>query len=347
MSEHPIRDLADKVIGAFKHGAPEDGETPSVASRPDPVTGDVKERVSRTSETLDFNVEDIQGVCLRGPKVLLDRRHMSPFVWQEPDGRFGIMLRAVPALDQPQTDTGQIWAGWSHDGVTFDMLEQPSLVGGPDEDDIGGVEDPTVLRCDDGSYVVYYTGVAADMAHGELFYASGLSPDRLTKAGVALASTKSMGNTKEATVGRTADGHWRLFYEYAADQASRIGLAVGPAVGGPWEEKPTPFMPREDGWDNWHLSTGPMLMDDPDRPIMFYNGATRDARWRIGWIAFDRACRHVVDRCVQPLLTPPPTSDRTDTDIAFAASVIVDQGEVWLYYSLEDQRLSRARLRQT
>ncbi len=317
-------------------------------TRADPVTGDHKDVVhSKADSSLDFNVEEVQDLVIKGPDALTGRDWMSPYVWQEPDGRLGLMLRAVPAPDKPRTDTGQIWAGWSRDGVTFDMCSAPSLIGGPEQDDIGGVEDPTVLRMDDGSYVVYYTGVASDMAHGELFYATGPSPDRLTKTAVALASTKSMGNTKEATVGRTADGHWRMFYEYAAEDASRVGLAVGDGVGGPWHEQPTPFMPREDGWDNWHLSTGPMLMDDPDQPVMFYNGATRDARWRIGWIAFSRDCLAVTDRCLQPLLTPPPVADRTDTDIAFAASVIAQDGVIWLYYSLEDRRLARARIRRS
>jgi predicted GH43/DUF377 family glycosyl hydrolase len=313
---------------------------------PDP-TGDVKEKVHKSTTSLDFNVEEIQSVVLNGPMSLCGRSLMSPYVWQEPDGRYGIMVRAVPAPDQTQSDTGEIWAGWSRDGIMFEMLDAPSIVGGPEENDIGGVEDPTVVRMDDGSYVVYYTGVAADMAHGELFYATGPSIDKLRKTGVALASTKSMGNTKEATVGRTADRRWRLFYEYAAENASRIGLAIGEGVDGPWTEQPTPFMPRVDGWDNWHLSTGPMLTDDPDRPVMFYNGATRDARWRIGWIAFSRDCLSVVDRCVQPLLTPPPVEDRTDTDIAFAGSVICESGDIWLYYSLEDRKLARAHIRRS
>ena len=106
-------------------------------------------------------------------------------------------------------------------------------------------------------------------------------------------------------------------------------------------------MPREGGWDNWHLSTGPMLMDRADQPVMFYNGATRDARWRIGWIAFDAKCQRVTDRCVQPLITPPPVDDRTATDIAFAASVIKQGDDIWLYFSLEDRRLARARLRRS
>jgi predicted GH43/DUF377 family glycosyl hydrolase len=316
-------------------------------SRADSRTGDVKEPMRKSATRIDFNVEDIQDLVLRGPAALQARDLMSPYVWLEPDGRFGLMVRAVPRLGDKKTDTGQIWAGWSPDGVTFDMLDAPVLVGGPEPQDIGGVEDPTVVCMEDGSYVVYYTGVAADMSHGEMFYASGPSIDKLTKTGVALASTKSMGNTKEATVSRTRDGQWRLFYEYAADDASRVGVAIGPEVNGPWTEQPTPFMPRDGGWDNWHLSTGPLLLDDPDYPVMFYNGATQDARWRIGWIAFDRNYRKIVDRCIQPLITPPPVADRTDTDIAFAGSVVSRDGAIWLYYSLEDRRLTRALLRRS
>ncbi len=317
------------------------------AAAPDSRTGDVKEAVRPSTTNIDFNVEELQNLVLRGPAALQARDLMSPYVWLDPNGRFGLMVRAVPRLEDKKTDTGQIWAGWSDDGVTFDMLDQPSLVGGPETQDIGGVEDPTVVCMEDGTYVVYYTGVAADMSHGEMFYASGPSLDNLTKTGVALASTKSMGNTKEATVDRTEDGQWRLFYEYAADDASRIGVAIGPKVDGPWTEQPTPFMPRVDGWDSWHLSTGPLLTDDKDYPVMFYNGATQDARWRIGWVAFNQDYSAVVDRCIQPLLTPPPVADRTDTDIAFAGSVVNTDGHIWLYYSLEDRRLSRARLRRS
>ncbi|KQM85193.1 glycosidase [Sphingomonas sp. Leaf23] len=271
---------------------------------------------------------------------------MSPFVWREGDGRYAMMVRAVVPPGQELIDTGVIWAGWSDDGRHFRMLDRPSIVPGPDDHDAGGVEDPTVVRTDAG-YVVYYSGVLADHSHGELSYASGPSLDALTKSGVALASSKSEGNTKEATVDRTADGGWRLFYEYAADEASRIGLAVGPDVAGPWEEQPTPFTPRENSWDDWHLSTGPLLTDDPARPVMFYNGATRDARWRVGWVAFDAEYSRVVARGIQPLVTPPPVDDRSATDIAFAASVVVVEGAIWLYYSLEDRRLARALIRRS
>lgn len=306
----------------------------------------VKDRVASRTTMIDFNVEQLDAVAIDGPPELMARDFMSPYVWREADGRFGILLRAVPKPDAAPTDTGIVWGGWSEDGRRFAMLPRPSITPGPEAEDIGGIEDPTLVRLPDG-YAVYYTGVMGDHAHGQMFYAQGPAIDRLEKAGVALASSKAEGNTKEATVERTAAGSWRLFYEYAAEDASRIGVAIGPGVAGPWTEQPTPFLPRHDSWDNWHLSTGPLLMDDPALPVMFYNGATHDARWRIGWVAFDRDCTRVVDRGIMPLVTPPPDDDRAAADIAFAASVVTADGLIWLYYSLADRRLARALIRRS
>ena len=296
---------------------------------------------------VDFNIEAIEPVTLHGPPALLERDLMSPYVWLEPDGRRGIMVRAVPSATMTKTDTGVIWAGWSQDGSAFQMDDAPCIVPGPEPVDIGGVEDPTVVRNADGSYAVLYTAVNADMAHGELSSAKGPDLHSLVKSGVALASSESEGNTKEATVAEAPDGTWRLFYEYAAEEASRIGVATGAGIGEHWTEQPSPFQPRPDSWDDWHLSTGPMLMSDPELPVMFYNGATRDARWRIGWVAFDRDITKVVARGLQPLITPPPPQDRGATDIAFAASVTVANKETWLYYSLEDRKLARALVRRS
>ncbi len=64
-------------------------------------------------------------------------------------------------------------------------------------------------------------------------------------------------------------------------------MASGRRPDGPWTVLPDPFGIREDSWDNWHLSTGPISQSPGQDPVMFYNGATHDARWRIGWISFD------------------------------------------------------------
>jgi hypothetical protein len=73
-------------------------------------------------------------------------------------------------------------------------------------------------------------------------------------------------------------------------------------------------------------------------------GSAGPARWRIGWIAFDKNFTRVVDRCIEPMLVPPPPKRRAGTDIAFAASCLDDGKTISLYHSLEDRVLRRARI---
>ncbi len=294
---------------------------------------------------VDFVVDQIDPVKMRGNVAVAQRDLMSPYVWQPQAGRFDMLVRAVPRPGE-EGETGTIWYAQSADGLAFTASDTPVLSPGPGPADIGGCEDLTPIFAPDGSVIVYYTGVDATRTHGEMLYATGPSIDGLEKRGIAMPSAPSEGNLKEATVDRTPDGGWRMFYEYARGEASLIGLAVGEDVAGPWRHLPEPFTPRPDAWDAWHLSPGPLLTTDKDCPVMFYNGATHDARWRIGWIAFDAEYTCVVDRCIEPLIVPPPRGQRTDTDIAFAASVVVVGDEIWLYYSIEDKQLCRAVIRQ-
>ncbi len=165
--------------------------------------------------------------------------------------------------------------------------------------------------------------------------------------GVALPWTPQRANPKEATIVGCPDGTWRLFFEYAAGGASKIGLAAAPHVGGPWSVCDPFFDARADHWDSWHLSTGPVsaLVADPDHPVMFYNGATRDVKWRIGWIIFDPFFTQVVARCEEPLIVPPRDQPTGDTDIAFAASAVEADGAISLYYSIADKEMIRAVVR--
>lgn len=292
-----------------------------------------------------FVVDQIDPVTMTGNTLVSQRDLMSPYAWQTAPGAFGMLVRAVPRLGE-RGDTGTIWYAASNDGLTFAASEQAVLSPGPDLEDIGGCEDPTPVFAPDGSVVVYYTGVDQTRTHGEMLYATGPSINQLTKHGIAMPSAPSEGNLKEATVDRTTSGGWRMFYEYARNEASLIGLAVSDDVAGPWRHLPEPFGPRVDAWDAWHLSTGPLMTINKAQPVMFYNGATHDARWRIGWIVFDAEYTRVIDRCIEPLIVPPPQSQRTDTDIAFAASVVIVDGAIWLYYSVEDTHLYRAIIRQ-
>lgn len=291
-----------------------------------------------------YAVEQIDDVTLTGGPLGDKMDLMSPFVWRE-GATFRIMVRGVPWPLGPGDPTGLIAGGVGTDGLTFAMAAKLAITPGPDAADLGGCEDPTVQPLPDGGYLVYYTGVDAARSQGSMILAEGPTLDHLTKTTLVLKAPPGEGNIKEATLAQAADGSWRLFYEYAANGASRIGMACGPTPRGPWAVASDPFGIREASWDNWHLSTGPIWQAMGQDPVMFYNGATDDARWRIGWIRFDPGFNHVTGRGLEPMLVPPPPTHRDSTDIAFAASVLEVDGQLALYYSLEDRMLRRALVR--
>ncbi len=294
---------------------------------------------------VNYVVEGLAAVTLECGEPLKSMDWMSPFVWQAPDKTLAMMMRGVPRPLGPDDPTGVIWRGQSRDGLKFVMDPRPSIEPGPEAIDGGGVEDPTVELTSDG-LVVFYTGVETGRRQGALLAASGPDPERLSKRAVMLKAPEGQGNIKEATLAQAGDGSWRLFYEFAREDASRIGMAMATKIGDSWTPVSEPVPVREASWDNWHLSTGPIVTMPGRDPVMFYNGATHDARWRIGWVSFDPMFERITDRGIEPLLVPPPAEDRFATDIAFAASVVVRGKDCLdLYYSLEDRMLSRAAVR--
>jgi predicted GH43/DUF377 family glycosyl hydrolase len=290
-----------------------------------------------------YAVEQLDAVALTGGPLGEGYDLMSPFVWQE-GATYRIMVRGVPWPLGPTDPTGVVAGGSSSDGLTFAMQDKLAITPGPGPDDAGGCEDPTVVVLPD-RYLIFYTGVDAARSQGSMILATGPTLDSLTKTELVLKAPPGEGNIKEATLAQTTTDGWRLFYEYAANEASRIGMAEAPSIDGPWTVLDDPFTIRDDSWDNWHLSTGPIIQLPGQDPVMFYNGATHDARWRIGWVTFDPDFTRITGRGLEPLLVPPPPTHRESTDIAFAASTVFEGDCIALYYSLEDRMLSRALVR--
>lgn len=290
---------------------------------------------------IGFKVTSIDRLTLDCKGRLSNMYVLSPFVWQSDDGGYQILLRAVPRRDdEPRLKMAEIWYGRSADGLHFEMDIAPVLFPGPDLSDLDGCEDPTVIS-DNGMLHVWYTGWNQRQLAGRLLYAAGPDARHLTKLGVALDSTKSYANPKEATVIACADGRYRLFFEFARDDASMIGVAVSDQCAGPWTIQGPALEARPERFDAWHLSPGPVIGAFSDDPVMFYNGATQDAHWRIGWVRFDGGYSKIIDRCEVPLITPRTLSDGA-TDIAFAASALEFADHIWLYYSIADMDLHRA-----
>ena len=291
----------------------------------------------------DFHVVRLDEVTFDCSPELAAMYKLSPCVWREHD-RYSLLVRVVNYSANPSEKIARIHYGESANGLRFTLDEVPVVAPGPDipgSYDSGGCEDPTVAF-DDGTYYVYYSGWNERVKRGELLLASGSDLHDLYKQGIALPSSSAAANPKEATIVRAPGGTWRLFFEYAHDGRSTIGIARSASPAGPWEVLAPLFGPRAEAWDSWHLSTGPIADSNASSPVMFYNGATQSAQWRIGWMVFDADYTRVVARSEQPLILPHIKRNNDDSDIAFAASAVEVDGVIHLYYSVSDQYIMRA-----
>ena len=292
-----------------------------------------------------FALEALDEITFDCSEPLASMYMLSPCVWREP-AHFELLLRVVPRSSVAAEKIARIHFGSSSDGLAFDLEAEPVIAPDPDMDspaayDSGGCEDPTLAYLN-RTYYVYYSGWNEMLMRGELLLAAGPDVHHLEKRGIALASSERAMNPKEATIVRVADGSWRLFFEYAHEDRSKIGLAQSASVAGPWEVLDPLFEARPDTWDSWHLSTGPILSSNLEFPVMFYNGATRDAHWRIGWVVFDAEFTKVLARSEAPIVLPHIKRNFDDTDIAFASSALEVDDVIHLYYSVADQYCCRA-----
>ena len=276
---------------------------------------------------------------------LADMYVLSPFVWRDGD-LYHLLVRAVPRRDDdPRLKMAEIWRGVSRDGRHFEMEEAPTIFPGPDLVDLDGCEDPTVHH-DGATLRVWYTGYNEKQQTGRLLLARGPDGTRLAKAGMAIDSSPAFTNPKEATIAALGKAGWRMYFEYAQGGASLIGQVGADDLDGPWRDiAQAPITPRPDSWDCWHLSPGPIVAEGSAAPVMFYNGATQGAEWRIGWVQFDKELTKVVARCTDALVMPQGALGGGSTDIAFVASAVEQDGEVLLYYAQSDQDLRVATVR--
>ena len=291
-----------------------------------------------------YMVGEPEPLVLAAGPVLSSMFVLSPFVWRE-GPRWRLAVRAVPHSARPEEKVSRVHLGTGDDGVNFAMDDEPVLPPGPDADDGGGCEDPTVVG-DERGCAVFYSGWNQETEAGRLLWAwSDGDAAAVAKRGRVLSEPNRYTNAKETTLIRTADGSWRMFFEYA-DGHSLIGVAEAPSLDGPWTPQPDPFGTRDASWDSWHLSPGPVINAGTDAPVLFYNGADRDTRWRIGWVQLGPDCRTITARSAEPTVVPHGVSGE-DSDIAFAASAVEDESGLWLYYSVSDKHLFRVRVEES
>ena len=279
-----------------------------------------------------------EGLKLKCSSPLGGMYKLSPWVWEEKGG-YQMLLRAVNPSEDATQKVARVYSGTSLDGITFKMSDGPVIAPGTNSYDKDGCEDPTVV-CLENKYLVYYTGWNQTKMEGQLLMAKGKEIGLLTLAGVALPSKKRYINPNEASVTQLKNGKWMLLFEYANKKRSKLGNATSAKPQGPWRITGEFLRAKKNSWDSHHLSPGPVLTDSTGQTVMFYNGSDPDARWRIGWVKLDSKGK-ITERSEKPLISP-PKSKPGETDIAFAASAVLVNQQIWLYYTTADKSTFRA-----
>lgn len=286
---------------------------------------------------MSYQIKHIEYLGLKCSQPLSGMYKLSPFVWKE-KGWFKLLLRAVNPSQDAKQKVARIYYGTSRDGLTFKMSDAPVIAPGTNTYDKDGCEDPTVVYADN-QYFIYYTGWNQTEEIGQLLLSKGSSMETLELVGVAIPNQKKYRNPKEATVYQLPNKEWVLWFEYANDNRSKLGLAKSSTACGPWKISGEYMQPANE-WDSYHLSAGPVVKNGKKSSVMFYNGANEKTQWRIGWVEMD-ADGNVTNRSTSPLITPTKPKQE-ETDIAFAASAVLEENEIWLYYSIADSKILRA-----
>ena len=286
----------------------------------------------------DYKVVKTEQLKLDCTSPLSGMYKLSPFVWEE-NGVFNILIRAVNPSEDATQKVARIYHGTSADGIQFKMSDGPVIAPGTNSHDKDGCEDPTVVYSNK-KYLVYYSGWNQTKMEGQLLLAKGKDMESLSFSGIAIPGSREYVNPKEATVTQLKDGKWLLLFEYANDNRSKLGKASSKKAEGPWKIEGEFLHAVKDSWDSHHLSPGPVLTDNLNQTVMFYNGSDLNAHWRIGWAKINPDGK-IIKRSKEPLIKP-PKGKSGDTDIAFAASAVAVKKEIWLYYSIADKATYRA-----
>ena len=172
----------------------------------------------------DFTLEQTAGVTYACTAELEGMYKLSPFVWREID-HYELLLRVVNYSDTPSEKVARIHRGVHWTVLLFALGAEPVIAPGDDvagSVDSGGCEDPTVAFFA-GQYYVYYTGWNEHIKRGELLLASGPIFSIWSSGASRYLQPPAERIRKRPKSCKRDDGSWRLFFEYADDDRSKIG----------------------------------------------------------------------------------------------------------------------------
>ena len=144
------------------------------------------------------------------------------------------------------------------------------------------------VQTDDGTHGLLHRRESG-RRQGSMLLATGPDPYTLKKREVVLEGAGRRGQFQGSDLASGPGQELAAVLRICARRRLADRHGQGGRAGREWAAMEEMVPIREDSWDNWHLSPGPIIQCPGRDPVMFYNGATHDARWRIGWVTFDQA----------------------------------------------------------
>jgi len=283
------------------------------------------------------------------------------------DGLVHLIYRAQDSLM-----TSRLALAISFDGIHFEKSTEPILFPEGDEQFSfewpGGIEDPRVVRLDQGGYYLTYTAydgktarlfaaTSPDLIHWEKLgsvFENQVYADMWSKSG-ALVTTQ----IEDQFVATKIDGY---YYMYFGDTSLFIARSTDLES---WEvledgEKQTPLKvlnPRPGYFDSRLVEPGPFAVLKPDGVVLIYNASNAkgfnnsdlpDFTYSAGQALFDaNEPWKLIDRTDEHFIAPESEFEKIGevNQVVFVEGLVYYKGSYFLYYGTADSKIGVAKSR--
>ena len=229
---------------------------------------------------------------------------------------------------------------WSGDGVCFEPVDEPTLVGsGPLER--YGIEDCRVTEID-GTFYLTYTQVSA------------------AGTGVGLAVTRDWRRfDRRGTILPPANKDCAIFDRKIGGEFVCLHRPTGVALGGShiwlarskdlihWGRHECVAQTRPGRWDELRIGAGAAPIRTEHGWLAIYHGADGDQRYGLGAMLLDLdSPARVLARSEEPIMEPVTDYEREGFfgNVVFTSGHVVDGDQLTIYYGAADEAICGARL---
>ena len=225
----------------------------------------------------------------------------------------------------------------STDGVNFNRLRQPILVGEGSQER-WGVEDPRISKIDDTYYLLYTGFGGVDWSNHRICMARSKNLIEWEKMGVVLDEP----NKDAALLENRVDGRYMLFHR----RMPNIWVAFSRDLKN-WEDHQIIMRTIPNTWESFKIGLASQPLEIDDGYLMLYHAVDEQKVYRLGAALLDKKDpTKVIARQKEPILEP-----ELDWEVnGFVPNVVFSNGhavkgnELFVYYGGADRVIGVAKI---